>query len=741
MRKICLALLTLLSLLNAAPLAAQMPGFQQVFDQHGVAMLLIDPATGQIVDANPAAATFYGYGREVLQTMTIQQVNTLSPEQVAAERAQAEREGRNYFIFRHQLANGEVRTVEVHSHPFVFDGRRLLLSVIHDITPGRNLEQGMWHYQQRLEELVALRTTEMESRDRIIIGVLLAGLLVSLSIALALWRAIHRRRQSEAQLQRFTRNFEAFLDHTTDFVYFKDADSRLVFCSQPLAVITGHRNWREMLGKHDCEIFPPDTAKIYEEEEYPVFAEGRPLLDKVDPYYDEAGETCYVQTNKWPLLDNDGKVVGIFGISRDITERKRTETELALHREHLEDLVETRTADLIEAKVAAEAASRAKSTFLANMSHELRTPLNAIIGMTEMALRRASEPKQIDQLGKVKTASAHLLHVINDILDISKIEAERLKLEHTDFRLGEILENVVSLFGHKATEKGLKLLIDLEGGLPTARFNGDPMRLAQILLNLVGNAIKYTEAGAITVRCRRLDENVEASLLRWEVADTGIGIDAMVQTRLFTAFEQADNSMTRKYGGTGLGLAICKRLVQLMGGEIGVESVLGQGSTFWFTVHLGKAPGEYDAVPPAPTFTADTPEIRLQTRFAGTRILLAEDEPISQEVSRGLLEDVGLVVDLAEDGRQAVELARQNTYALILMDMQMPVMDGVEATKMIRTDSLNTKVPILAMTANVFDEDRQACLGAGMNDHIAKPVVPAVLHQTLVGWLEKSSGD
>jgi two-component system, sensor histidine kinase and response regulator len=215
----------------------------------------------------------------------------------------------------------------------------------------------------------------------------------------------------------------------------------------------------------------------------------------------------------------------------------------------------------------------------------------------------------------------------------------------------------------------------------------------------------------------------------------------MVQTRLFTAFEQADNSMTRKYGGTGLGLAICKRLVQLMGGEIGVESVLGQGSTFWFTVHLGKAPGEYDAVPPTPTFTADTPEIRLQTRFAGTRILLAEDEPISQEVSRGLLEDVGLVVDLAEDGRQAVELARQNTYALILMDMQMPVMDGVAATKMIRTDSLNTKVPILAMTANVFDEDRQACLGAGMNDHIAKPVVPAVLHQTLVGWLEKSSGD
>jgi signal transduction histidine kinase len=384
------------------------------------------------------------------------------------------------------------------------------------------------------------------------------------------------------------------------------------------------------------------------------------------------------------------------------------------------------------AKDAAEAASRAKSTFLSNMSHELRTPMNAIMGMTSLALRHTSDPKLRDQLGKIDQASQHLLAVINDILDISKIEAERLAIEKVNFRLGEVLENLISLIGHKAEDKGLKLHIHLASEIAHISLLGDPLRLVQILLNFTSNAVKFTDAGSITLIIRLAEENADKVRLRFEVRDTGIGIASLDQKRLFTAFEQADGSMTRKYGGTGLGLAISKRLAELMGGEVGVESAPGHGSTFWFSVWLDKAA---DTGLPVPTAATDSAEAQIKARYAGTRILLAEDEPINQEVSRGLLEDVGLLVDLAEDGEIALAQARQHRYALILMDIQMPNLNGIDATQAIRANSLNTDTPILAMTANAFDEDRQVCLEAGMNAHIAKPVDADVLFKTLLTWL------
>ena len=655
----------------------------------------------------------------------------------------------------------------------------------------------------------------------------------------------------------------AILDNIPDLAWVKDVEGRYIAANSVLARTFGLSNAEEIIGKTDLDISPREFAEGYRNKDQEIIESGeRKRLEEIAWRSD--GSRFWVETIKTPLRDADGRIVGTVGIARDMTERKQAEQER-------------------EARQLAEAANRAKSEFLAHMSHEIRTPLNAIIGMSSLALGSDLNPRQYHYVNNVHRSAQLLLGIINDILDFSRIEAGKLQIDTVPFDLGDVLENLANLAGLQVEKKGLELVFVEPPQLPTLLV-GDPMRLGQVLVNLTNNAVKFTDRGEITVSVKVLEQSSEHVRLQFGVRDTGPGISLEQQQRLFQPFSQADVSTSRLYGGSGLGLAICRRLVRLMGGNIGVDSTPGRGSHFTFTARFGLQSGAgafssvsrpatlagthvlvvddneaarkvivemscavglvaeaavsgedalrmvsdaaknddrcsgrrahpFDLVlldwkmpgidgiecarlltsgsnsQPAPMvlmLTAFSREEALQqladrrvtvhgvltkpvtpstlveacimalrmtpvtnariarreetrrsvhARLAGAKILLVEDNAINQELAVELLTDAGIDVTVAEDGRKALDALQRQRFDGVLMDCQMPVMDGYETTRLLRQQPHLRDMPVIAMTANAMVGDREKVLEAGMNDHIVKPINIDDMFATLARWV------
>jgi PAS domain S-box-containing protein len=698
-------------------------------------------------------------------------------------------------------------------------------------------------------------------------------------------RDVTQARLAERALHDSEAHYRAVVSVLSEGIVVIDPQGRMISCNPAAERIVGSPQsaWQgQGVVAPGWQVLRPDGSILPPEETPPgrVLAGGGPQYAALLQTRNPQGETLWFELSAQPVISDEGRLIAVVSSFHDVTVRKQQEDELARHRESLEEAVGERTRELQQAHAAmakaldvAEAATRSKSAFLANMSHEIRTPMNAIIGLAHLMLRDSRDALDRERLGKVNDAAQHLLQVINDILDLSKIEAGKLVLEDTEFALDDVAARAFEMVGLRARSKGLELVLDTDG-LP-ARLRGDPTRLTQTLINLLANAVKFTEKGWVRLSAATVREERQRLLVRFEVTDTGEGIAPERQAQLFQPFEQADSSMTRRHGGTGLGLALTRHFSTMMGGEVGLSSTPGSGSTFWFTAWLGRASQAADRAAPVPLqglralLVDDLPEARaaladrllklgfqvdaldggeaalahvqaelasgrppdvllidwrmpppdgiqtlqglralmgagmppsvlvtafddtamwqqarsaqfdavlvkpitasalhdtlmrvlrkpgaslalaplppgeaelqLRQRHAGQRVLLVEDNAVNQEVAEQVLQVAGLVVETASDGRRAVELAASRRYDLILMDMQMPVMDGLEATRAIRARS-GGAIPIVAMTANAFDEDRQACLAAGMNDHVVKPIDAQRLYTTLLRWLPLQPG-
>jgi PAS domain S-box-containing protein len=717
-----------------------------------------------------------------------------------------------------------------------------VLCIASDISERKAAEAALKNARDELEERVAQRTGELARANR------------------ELQTEIRERLQVERALRTSEEKFRGIFENATEGIFQSTPEGAMITANPAMVRRLGYEDEADVTRslthiREQLYVHPEKRDELIEQ----LYREGF-VRNFETRYYRKDGSGIDVSLNIHMILDESGNPRYFEGIMTDITQRKRTE-------------------ELKIAKEAAEAATRTKSEFLANMSHEIRTPMNAIIGLTELALRTGLSPRQADYLEKIQTASHSLLGIINDILDFSKMEAGRMRLEAIPFRLDGILDDLADVFAGKVAAKGLEMGVSAAEDVPR-NLVGDPLRLAQVLMNLTSNALKFTESGQVLVTVSNQGVDPERAVLRFQVRDSGIGISPKEMERLFDSFSQADSSTTRKYGGTGLGLSICRQLVQLMGGDIRVESAPGTGTTFSFTARFRLPAGEGLGPDPAaaalsgrtvllvddnatirelyaemlrglgltvvavdsggaafrelagagdrpafdlmlldwrmpgldgitvlerirgshgisglpvvlmsafgreeirrraeaagataflgkpvkpsllrstllevfgisePGVEPDSPGERrgaganrarpgegLDRRIRGSRVLLAEDNRINQQVIRELLQDGGVVVDTAENGKLALEALERNEYDAVLMDVQMPEMDGYTACRRIRADERFADLPVVAMTAYALEGDRERCLDAGMNDYVTKPVEMSVLFRVLGRWL------